>query len=223
MCASLAAPELSDRAGASKAMRLWAISDLHVTSDVNRRAVEQMPAAPGDWLLLPGDIADTMADLALVFRTLRPRFARVIWTPGNHELWREPAAPEAPVGAARYAALVALARAHDVLTPEDPYPLWPGDGPATLIAPLFTHYDYSLRPPEVARDAVARWAAAGGVFAADERRLLPEPYADQAQWCRVRVEQTLERLAQIPADLRTVLVNHYPLRPEDVVLPRRPR
>jgi hypothetical protein len=36
-----------------------------------------------------------------------------------------------------------------VLTPEDDYVLWPGDGPPTVIAPLFVLYDYSFAPDDV--------------------------------------------------------------------------
>ena len=203
-------------------MNLWAISDLHVASDVNRRAVTTLGAHPEDWLILAGDIADSMGDLAWVFETLGPRFAQLVWTPGNHELWRENNASDAPRGVERYQALVELARSHGVLTPEDAYPNWPGGG-GVVIAPLFTLYDYSVRPPEVARAEVVAWAAQQGIFATDERRLDPIPYGDIAEWCQARVALTARRLAEIPPDRRTVLIDHYPLRPEDVILPRKPR
>jgi len=117
-------------------MNLWAISDLHLGIDANRRAVERVAARPEDWLILAGDIGDSEADLALAFEILAPRFARLIWVPGNHELWTEPRTPGAPRGVERYAALVELARRHGVITPEDPYLVWPGHGPKTMIAPL---------------------------------------------------------------------------------------
>src|SRR5262249_60920128 len=117
-------------------MKLWAISDLHLGIDVNRRAVELVAARPEDWLILAGDIGDSEAELALAFEILGPRFARLIWVPGNHELWTEPRRPSSPRGAQRYAALVELARSHGVITPEDPYPPWPGRGPKTVSAAL---------------------------------------------------------------------------------------
>ncbi|HLJ18967.1 MAG TPA: metallophosphoesterase, partial [Stellaceae bacterium] len=103
-------------------MNLWAISDLHLGIDVNRRAVERMAPRPEDWLILAGDIGDSAAELALAFEILAPRFAKLIWVPGNHELWTDPRAPDAPRGVERYEALVRLARGFDVSTPEDPYP-----------------------------------------------------------------------------------------------------
>jgi len=204
-------------------MKLWAISDLHLGIDANRHAVERVAARPEDWLILAGDIGDSQVELALAFEILVPRFARLIWVPGNHELWTEARTPQAPRGAARYAALVELARHHGVTTPEDPYPLWPGDGPKTVIAPLLLLYDYSVRPLEVPRASVIAWAADAGIIATDERRLDPTPFADIANWCAHRLALSERRLERVPADVRTVLVNHYPLRPEDVVLPRKPR
>jgi predicted phosphohydrolase len=204
-------------------MKLWAISDLHLGIDVNRRALERVAPRPDDWLILAGDIGDSAADLALAFEVLAPRFARLVWVPGNHELWTEPRTPGAPRGAERYTALVELARHYGVVTPEDAYPLWPGPGPKTVIVPLLLLYDYSVRPAEVRRDSVVAWAAEAGIYAADERRLDPEPYDGIADWCADRLQISARRLAELPGDTQTILVNHYPLRPEDVVLPRKPR
>ena len=53
--------------------RLWAISDLHVGYDENRRAVEALPEYPGDWLIVAGDTGETPAHLDLVLRTLSSR------------------------------------------------------------------------------------------------------------------------------------------------------
>jgi hypothetical protein len=204
-------------------MKLWAISDLHLSSDLNRRALDAIGPRPEDWLILAGDVGDRLDELSFAFEVLGPRFARLIWVPGNHELWTDPRLPDAPRGCARYAALLELARRHGVTTPEDPYPLWPGSGPKTVIAPLLLLYDYSLRPADVPRERVVAWAAEAGIVASDERRLDPAPYSDMAEWCAARLAASERRLAEIPADAATVLVNHYPLRPEDVVLPRKPR
>jgi len=204
-------------------MKLWAISDLHLGIDVNRRAVERVAARPEDWLILAGDVGDSEAELALAFETLGPRFAKLIWVPGNHELWTDPRVPNAPRGVERYQALVRLAHGFGVTTPEDAYPVWPGHGPKTVIAPLLLLYDYSVRPAEVSREDVVAWAAEAGIVATDERRLDPAPFADVAEWCGSRLGSTERRLGEIPSEARTILVNHYPLRPEDVVLPRKPR
>lgn len=106
---------------------LLAISDLHVGHRGNREVVEGLrPASPQDWLLVAGDVGDTVADVEWALGLLSRRFAKVVWAPGNHELWTPPADPVALRGAARYAYLVDACRRLGVLTPEDPYPVWRG-------------------------------------------------------------------------------------------------
>ena len=207
-------------------MNLLAISDLHLGHEINRKALDSIERRPKDWLVLAGDIGDSEAQLADAFMFLRLRFAQLIWTPGNHELWTTdsaPGSPQATRGEARYDALVALARSFGVLTPEDPYPIWPGSKQPIVIAPLFTLYDYSFRPDEVAVADVVEWAAAEGIVTADEMLIDPVPYPDRAAWCAARVEKTAARLAALPDDYATVLVNHYPLEREHAFLPRVPR
>ena len=88
----------------SRAVTVWAISDLHVGFDVNRRAVEALPARPDDWLIVAGDTGDTLAQLEAVLDVVTARFARVIWTPGNHDLWTPRQWPDARRGEAHYRA-----------------------------------------------------------------------------------------------------------------------
>ena len=45
-------------------MNLWAISDIHIGSDVNRRAVAALTPRPKDWLILAGDVGDRHPDRA---------------------------------------------------------------------------------------------------------------------------------------------------------------
>jgi hypothetical protein len=40
--------------------------------------------------------------------------------------------------------LVSWCRAHEITTPEDPYPVWSDVGGPVVIAPMFTLYDYSF-------------------------------------------------------------------------------
>ena len=91
--------------------RLLAISDLHIGYPENRDfALSLRPADPGDWLIVAGDVGEVFADVGYVLATLADRFARVIWTPGNHELWTLPADPVAVRGVARYEALLKVCR-----------------------------------------------------------------------------------------------------------------
>jgi hypothetical protein len=204
-------------------MRLLAISDLHLGHPVNREHFDSIGASPDDWLILAGDIGETEKHLASAFGRLRSRFARLIWVPGNHELWTTDRSPGAARGDARYHALVALARSFDVITPEDPYPLWPGSGRPLRIAPLFMLYDYTFRPDDVPADQVLAWAAADNIVCADEYLLHPAPYPSRAAWCAARVAATEARLAALPDDCETVLISHFPLRRAHARLPRVPR
>jgi hypothetical protein len=126
-------------------------------------------------------------------------------------------------GEARYSALVALARSFGIVTPEDPYPIWPGSDPPVFVAPLFLLYDYSFRPDDVALEDVVEWAAAEKVVCTDEFLLDPTPYPDRPSWCTARVQATMARLAALPSNATTVLVNHYPLERDHAYLPLLPR
>lgn len=204
--------------------KLWAISDLHAGHADNRRVIEQLPAHPSDWLALVGDLGETPDELAFVLDTLSPRFARLIWVPGNHELWTYP--KDSPLrGEAKYLHMVEVCRARSVLTPEDPYAVWDSGAGRYLIAPLFLLYDYSFAPDGMNVEAALDWAYEEGLYCADEFMLHPDPYPSREAWCAARCEQTAMRLraAVDEHDLPTVLINHFPLVQEHAVLPLIPR
>jgi len=204
-------------------MKLLAISDLHVGYADNRQALSTMTPRPDDWLIVGGDLGETFDHVRFVFDTLGPRFKRLVWVPGNHELYVDPRGeiPE-PRGEARYFAYIELCRSYGVLNPEDEYPVWQGEGGPHLICPLFLLYDYSFRPDEVPVEFAVEWAAQHGIAAADEILLDPRPYPNRPAWCHARVAKTEARLAAAP-DIPKVLINHFPLRQDLVTLPRVPR
>ena len=204
-------------------MRLWALSDLHVSHPENRGLLKSFPHLPDDWLILAGDVTDGARRLERCFRQLTPKFRQVVWVPGNHELWTIPDLASGLGGVALYERLVRIARSHGVLTPEDPYPVVRLPEGPVLIVPLFLLYDYSFRPRHVRRDDVVRWARETGAVCADELLLRPDPFPDRESWCAVRCEETAARLASYPAELPKVLINHYPLEERHAVLPRIPR
>jgi 3',5'-cyclic AMP phosphodiesterase CpdA len=204
-------------------MKLWAIADLHVGYPQNRGGLAGLPSYPEDWLIVAGDAGDNPAQLDLALRTLTPRFRQLIWVPGNHELWTPRTLPPEQRGVAHYERLVELCRRHGVLTPEDPYAIWPGDGPRRAIAPLFLLFDYSFAPDGMAPDRAVAWASESGVRAVDEELLAPDPFESREAWCHARVEATASRLSLLPADVRLLLVNHFPFRRDLAVLPRIPR
>jgi 3',5'-cyclic AMP phosphodiesterase CpdA len=203
-------------------VRLLATSDLHVNHRENRDALRDLPAFPDDWLIVAGDVGERPEHLMFALETLVPRFARVIWTAGNHDLWSPFDEPARTRGQARYEELVDICRAHGVVTPEDEYVEWP-DGTNTFIVPMFLLFDYTFRPVDVAEHEALGWARASGVVSGDERLLSPAPWPSITAWCHDRCERTAARLGALPASARTVLVNHWPLRYDLARPPRVPR
>ncbi|MBR7677888.1 metallophosphoesterase [Streptomyces daliensis] len=201
-----------------------AVSDLHIAYDENRALVEKMrPDSDEDWLIVAGDIAEKAADVEWALRLLSERFAKVIWTPGNHELWTHPRDPCALRGEERYRYLVDRCRALGVLTPEDPYPVWEGEGGTVAVAPLFVLYDYSFMAPGATTKADSlRIAEEAGVVCTDEFVLHPDPHPGRDAWCAARVRESERRLSALDPSLRTVLVNHYPLVREPTRVLRYP-
>ena len=214
--------------GASRAAdepRLLAVSDLHVGFGENRAIAERLqPVTESDWLIVAGDVGERADDVERVLALLSERFAKVIWVPGNHELWTHGRDPVRLRGEERYLALVAACRRLGVLTPEDPYPVWTGDGGPLLVVPLFLLYDYSFRPDAASSvDDGLTMAVAAGIVSTDERLLHPDPYPSRAAWCADRLAKTEARLAALPPGMPTVLVNHFPLVREPTAVMRYPQ
>lgn len=200
---------------------LFAVSDLHVSYPENRRVADRLrPQSEQDWLIVAGDVGEIFAEVEATLRALRDRFRTVIWAPGNHELWTHPSDPMTLRGEARYRALVTMCRDIGVLTPEDPFARWEGEGGPVTVAPLFQLYDYSFRAPGTRDKAESlRKAYDAGVVCSDEMLLHPDPFPDRESWCWNRIAESEQRLAQIDPDVPTVLVSHWPLvrQPTDVL------
>lgn len=192
---------------------LFAISDIHVERPENRRAVELLkPETEGDWLIVGGDVGDSIEGVEWALGLLSERFARVIWVPGNHELLAQRNDPPELRGERRYQRLVELCRQLGVVTPEDPYPVWDGAGGPATIAPLFLLYDYSFgRNVAPTKEAALRKAHAAGVVCVDEFLLDPHPHQSREAWCHTRVAAAERRLDEREQDVPTVLINHFPL------------
>jgi 3',5'-cyclic AMP phosphodiesterase CpdA len=213
-------------------MRLLATSDLHISHAPNRAALERMAHYPDDWLIVAGDIGEKPDHLRAALDQLVPRFAKIIWTPGNHDLWCPPDATDRTRGQARYDELVAICRSYGTLTPEDPYAEFPHAGsedPASdrsapvYLCPMFLLYDYSFRPPEISREGALPWARESGVVCGDEQMLDPQPWPSREAWCHARCDSTEARLMALPEHAETVLINHWPLRYDLARPPRVPR
>jgi predicted phosphodiesterase len=207
--------------------RLWAIGDIHLSFKGNREALENLLPHPNDDIILCGDVGESAEHCHMAFAKMTECFRRVWWVPGNHELYtlhsqKEPGAK----GEAKYMECVEIARSYGILTPEDDYVLWEGEGGPVLVAPIFTLYDYSFRPAHVKLENALGWAREQDIEASDEHLLHPDPYASRIEWCHALVEKTEQKLAAANAahpDTRLVIVGHWQLREELVKLPKVPR
>ena len=204
--------------------RLLALSDLHVAHPQNREIVAKLrPGSDGDWLLLAGDVGELYPDIEWALRLLSERFAAVVWTPGNHELWTRRQDPVSLRGEQRYLALVELCRSLGIATPEDPYPVWDGPGGPVTVAPVFLLYDYTFRPDgALTKEQGLKLAYEKGIVCHDEALLYPDPYDTREDWCWARIEATERRLAARDPALPVVFVTHYPLVREPTRVLRYP-
>lgn len=193
-----------------------AIADLHAASRGNRDVVAALrPAHPGDWLIVAGDVAERLADVADVLATLAERFERVLWVPGVHELWGGREGLDGVPAPARYDVMVEVCRCLGIDSPEDPYPLWTGAGGPVYLVPLFLLYDYSWRvDPSATRAEAVAAARERRVVATDEYLIDPAPFASLSAWCAERLSGASARLAGLDPAIPTVLVNHWPLHRE---------
>jgi 3',5'-cyclic AMP phosphodiesterase CpdA len=194
--------------------QLLAVSDLHVGYAENRAVLEHLrPGTDEDWLIVAGDVAEKVDDIAWALDVLRSRFAKVLWTPGNHELWTHPEDRVRLRGQERYDHLIATCRAMGVHTPEDEFLRWESnDGQSVIIALLCLLYDYTFLPDEApTREAAMALARRTGVICTDEFLLHSDPFPDIAAWCQDRVRKATQRLEASPAEDPLILVNHWPL------------
>src|SRR4051812_46447398 len=70
-------------------MRVFAVSDIHIDYQENRNWLFGLSAEDyrEDILILAGDISDKLELLEQCFRSLSTKFLKVLFVPGNHELW----------------------------------------------------------------------------------------------------------------------------------------
>ncbi|OGB26465.1 MAG: metallophosphoesterase [Burkholderiales bacterium RIFCSPLOWO2_02_FULL_57_36] len=70
-------------------MRVFAISDVHVDYEANKQWIAELSAMDyqDDLLILAGDVSDSLELLHWCFKSLSGKFRKVLFVPGNHELW----------------------------------------------------------------------------------------------------------------------------------------
>ncbi|OAL32899.1 hypothetical protein AYO20_07690 [Fonsecaea nubica] len=217
-------------------MKLYAISDLHLSYKHNREALYDLRPHLDDSLIICGDVGEKIEHLHEAFKITTKLFKQVFWVPGNHELYtlpghsnrgeghEEDALDEELRGDFKYQECIRVANEYGVITPEDEYVKWEGEGGPCIICPLFTLYDYSFRPDDVSREDALEWAMEENIVATDEALLHPDPYLSRDLWCEDRVARAEERLeATSQRGIPLVLVNHWPLRQDTITIPLIPR
>lgn len=70
-------------------MRVFAVSDIHIDYEANADWVANLSVSDyqDDVLILAGDVTDTLRKLDWCLTTLARRFKKVLFVPGNHDLW----------------------------------------------------------------------------------------------------------------------------------------
>ena len=153
----------------------------------NRAIVEGLrPASDGDWLIVAGDVAERVDDVVGTLTCCAS--GSPPWYGCRATTSCGPGRRRASLLRGERYHLVQACRAAGVLTPEDPFPVWTGEGGPAVVAPLFLLYDYSFLPDGTATAEEGLAAAyTAGVVCTDEHLLAPDPYPDRAAWCAARV------------------------------------
>jgi|SRR5579872_1329172 len=122
-------------------MRVFALSDIHVDYEVNAKWVTELSVSDyrDDVLILAGDVTDLLRLLDWCLCILATRFRKVLYVPGNHELW---VARErfSKTSLQKFQDVVAVAESAGICI----QPFCEG---GVSIFPLFGWYDYSFGEP----------------------------------------------------------------------------
>lgn len=70
-------------------MKVFALSDIHIDYDINKQWLANLSTTDycNDVLILAGDVSDSLQLLEWCLKTLASRFKKVLFVPGNHDLW----------------------------------------------------------------------------------------------------------------------------------------
>ena len=130
-------------------MRVFALSDIHVDYDVNRIWLANLSAFDykDDLLILAGDVTDSLLLLERCLKSLTSRFKKVLYVPGNHELWviRDAVDRHSIEKFREVCAVVDNAHAS----------MQPYHCESLSIVPLLSWYDYTFGEPD--SELLANW------------------------------------------------------------------
>ena len=122
-------------------MKIWASSDLHINYSENKNFFYNLSASDyvDDVLIIAGDISHDLAEVSSLFRSLVPKFRKVLFVPGNHDVWIMPN-ENCQSSMLKHARLLQIAKEEGVST--EIYHIG-----AVSIIPLFAWYDFSFGLP----------------------------------------------------------------------------
>jgi predicted phosphodiesterase len=124
-------------------MRIFALSDIHVDYAVNMRWVASLSRSDylDDVLILAGDVSDSIARLEQCLSQLATRFKKLLFIPGNHDLWVIREGPH----------LDSIDKFHRVreISEHCGASMGPYHHRELSIVPMLSWYDYSFGMPEV--------------------------------------------------------------------------
>ena len=123
-------------------MKVWATSDLHIDYQENLDWFLNLSSTDykEDMLIIAGDIDHNMKRIQLLFQNLVPKFHKILFVPGNHDLWLTQS--EADNSMQKFEALMQLAQEEGVQT--SPYIT-----EALAIVPIYAWYDFSFGKPSL--------------------------------------------------------------------------
>lgn len=193
-------------------MRLLSISDIHLTDSNMRKAVTCLPTFKNDWIILAGDISSKIEHIHFAFEQFTHKFKKVIWVPGNHDLWIKTNTRDELSSDDKYNSLVEICKEYNVISPEDDYIQFSTyEGAHYYIVPVFLLYDYSYAPENISSECAVAWAIEENVLCSDETFIKTKKFINVSEWCNERVLYTENRLARLDPTIPIILINHFPL------------
>lgn len=121
-------------------MNVWTSSDLHLDYQENWDWWQQLSSEDyqNDGLILAGDITHETSQLFCFFETLLPKFKKIFFVPGNHDLWLTE--EEQGNSLNKFTYLLEQLQGMGVQ-------MSPWYSPELIIMPLFSWYDYTFGQP----------------------------------------------------------------------------
>lgn len=121
-------------------MRVFVVSDIHIDYQENKKWVSTLSSVDytDDILILAGDVTDDLNLLGSCFLQLSNIFLKVLFVPGNHDLWIS--RDKSLNSIEKYRRICELAK-------ENSISMQPFHSHSLSIVPLFGWYDFSFGSP----------------------------------------------------------------------------